>query len=57
MTSCLLSWKMKSQKNGSTLEEKNLLLGEQILFFKSRPHLEGRENQNSRVASTPFTKI
>ena len=26
----------------STLEEKNLLLKEQILFFKSWPHLEGK---------------
>ena len=35
MTSCLLSWTMQPFKIGSTLTGKNLLIGEQILFFKS----------------------
>ena len=35
MTSSLLSLRMKISQKGSTLEGKNLLLGEQILFFKS----------------------
>ena len=35
MTSCLLTWRMKSFQMGSTLKGKNLLRLEQILFYKS----------------------
>ena len=37
MTSCLFLWRMRLFQRGSTLKGKNLLLGEQILFFNSCP--------------------
>ena len=40
---CLLSCKMKTFKMESTLQGKNLLLMEQILFLKELTHWEGRK--------------
>ena len=44
MTSCLLSWSNKHFQKGSTLKEKNLLLGAKILSFKSLPQLKMEAN-------------
>ena len=40
MTSLCFPGEQNPSKHGSTLKEKNLLLEEQILFFKSSPLLE-----------------
>ena len=47
----------KVPPKGTTLNGRNLLPGEQILSFKSWPHLEGRKNETDRVASLENVSI
>ena len=57
MTSCLLSRTMKPFQNGVYLKGKNLLLGEQILSFKSDPIEKRDKDENGRVASPESVSI
>ena len=52
ITSFVLPWTTKTFQEGSTLKGKNLLLREQILFFKSLPHF-GRDARKKTVPCIP----